>query len=170
MRNGCVKGRKIEGLDVCDKVEIWNNLLDILSRRISYYMLTSRIFHYKARYLSSQDHKKKVSIKVCRCQQLLFKAVVLGRFGHTIRRRSLRKIVWVCSAIKRSMIVTCDTLLRFLQWMFINTCVINLREKKEEIWLSPMTKAPTPTEQSKKQRGNTKTPPKLRLHNNCGPI
>ena len=30
------------------------------------------------------------------------------------------------------------------------------REKKEEIWLSPMTKAPTPTEKSKKQRDNTK--------------
>ena len=28
--------------------------------------------------------------------------------------------------------------------------------KKEEIWLSPMTKAPTPTEKSKKQRDNTK--------------
>ena len=43
-----------------------------------------------------------------------------------------------------------------------------ISEKKEEIWLSPMTKAPTPTEQSKKQRGNTKTPPKPRFHNNCG--
>ena len=30
------------------------------------------------------------------------------------------------------------------------------KEKKEEIWLSPMTKAPTPTETSKKQRDNTK--------------
>ena len=36
-----------------------------------------------------------------------------------------------------------------------------LREKgKEEIWLSPVTKTPTPTEQSKKQRDNIKTPPK----------
>ena len=33
-------------------------------------------------------------------------------------------------------------------------------EKKEEIWLSPVTKPPTPTEQSKKQRDNIKTPPK----------
>ena len=33
-------------------------------------------------------------------------------------------------------------------------------EKKEEIWLSPVTKTPTPTEQSKKQRDNIKTPPK----------
>ena len=32
--------------------------------------------------------------------------------------------------------------------------------KKEEILLSPMTKALTPTEKSKKQRDNTKTPPK----------
>ena len=30
------------------------------------------------------------------------------------------------------------------------------QEKKEEIWLSPITKAPTPTEKSKKQRDNTK--------------
>ena len=35
-----------------------------------------------------------------------------------------------------------------------------MKEKKEEIWLSPMTKAPTTTEKSKKQRDNTKTPPK----------
>ena len=28
--------------------------------------------------------------------------------------------------------------------------------KKEEIWLSPMTKAPTPTEMSKGQSDNTK--------------
>ena len=34
------------------------------------------------------------------------------------------------------------------------------QEKKEEIWLSPVTKTPTPTEQSKKQRDNIKTPPK----------
>ena len=32
--------------------------------------------------------------------------------------------------------------------------------KKEEIWLSPMTKETTLTEKSKKQRDNTKTPPK----------
>ena len=30
------------------------------------------------------------------------------------------------------------------------------QEKKEEIWLSPVTKTPTPTEQSKKQRGKHK--------------
>ena len=32
-----------------------------------------------------------------------------------------------------------------------------------------MTKAHTPTGKSKKQKDNTKTPPKLRLHNDCGP-
>ena len=31
-----------------------------------------------------------------------------------------------------------------------------LKEKKEEIWLSPMTEAPTHTEKSKKQRDNIK--------------
>ena len=36
-------------------------------------------------------------------------------------------------------------------------------EKKEEILLSPMTKAPTPTEKSKKQCDNTKTPPKTSI-------
>ena len=36
---------------------------------------------------------------------------------------------------------------------------LQYKEKKEEIWLSPMTKAPTPTEKSKKQRDNTKTLP-----------
>ena len=32
----------------------------------------------------------------------------------------------------------------------------SVKRKKEEIWLSPMTEAPTPTEKSKKQRDNTK--------------
>ena len=32
-----------------------------------------------------------------------------------------------------------------------------LKEKNEEVWLSPMTKAPTPKENSKKQHDNTKT-------------
>ena len=40
---------------------------------------------------------------------------------------------------------------------------IHNKWKKEEIWLSPMTKAPTPTEKSKKQRENTKTPPKTSI-------
>ena len=35
------------------------------------------------------------------------------------------------------------------------SCLLT-QEKKEEIWLSPMTKAPTPTEKSKKHRDNTK--------------
>ena len=35
--------------------------------------------------------------------------------------------------------------------------------KKEEIWLGPMTKAHSPTEKSKKQRDNTKTPPKTSI-------
>ena len=33
---------------------------------------------------------------------------------------------------------------------------IEVKEKKEKIWLNPMTKAPTPTEKSKKQRDNIK--------------
>ena len=35
-----------------------------------------------------------------------------------------------------------------------------LLKKKEEIWLSHVTKTPAPTEQSKKRRDNIKTPPK----------
>ena len=38
--------------------------------------------------------------------------------------------------------------------------ILGDKEKKEEIWLSPMTKAPTPTEKLKKQRDNSETPPK----------
>ena len=37
------------------------------------------------------------------------------------------------------------------------------KEKKEEIWLSPMTKAPTPIEKSKNQGDNIKTPPKTSI-------
>ena len=44
-----------------------------------------------------------------------------------------------------------------------NDYLIIFQEKKEEIWLSPMTKAPKPTEKSRKQRDNTKTPPKLQI-------
>ena len=39
----------------------------------------------------------------------------------------------------------------------------SLEEKKEEIWVSPMTKALTSTEKSQKQRDNTKTPPKISI-------
>ena len=41
--------------------------------------------------------------------------------------------------------------------------------KEKNIWLSPMTKALTPTEKSKKQSDNTKMPQKDWLHNECGP-
>ena len=34
-------------------------------------------------------------------------------------------------------------------------CIKNDQDKKEEIWLSPMTKAPTPTEMWKRQSDNT---------------
>ena len=37
------------------------------------------------------------------------------------------------------------------------------QEKKGEIWLSPVTKAPTPTEKSKKQRDNIKNATKNTL-------
>ena len=36
-------------------------------------------------------------------------------------------------------------------------------KKKEEIWLSPMTKAPTPPEKPKKQHDNTQMPPKTSI-------
>ena len=39
--------------------------------------------------------------------------------------------------------------------MFWNVTVYQSKDKKEEIWLSPMTKAPTPTEMSKGQSDNT---------------
>ena len=35
--------------------------------------------------------------------------------------------------------------------------------KKEEIWLSPVTKAPTPTEKSKEQRDNIKNASKTSI-------
>ena len=39
--------------------------------------------------------------------------------------------------------------------MNVNKCIVMLKEKKEEIWLGPMTKAPTATEMSKGQSDNT---------------
>ena len=41
----------------------------------------------------------------------------------------------------------------------MNNQLISSQEKKEEIWLNPVTKTHTTTEQSKKQRDNIKTPP-----------
>ena len=51
----------------------------------------------------------------------------------------------------------------------LSVCMYLYREKEEEIWLSPMTKAPAPKEKSQKQRDNTKRHQKLWLHNDCGP-
>ena len=42
-------------------------------------------------------------------------------------------------------------------------------DKKEEIWLSPMTKAPTPTEMSKGQWQHKQRHKKVRLNSGCGP-
>ena len=56
----------------------------------------------------------------------------------------------------------------------LNTSSISLtkfrnRDKKEEIWLSPMTKAPTPTEMSKGQWQHKQRHKKVRLNSGCGP-
>ena len=56
--------------------------------------------------------------------------------------------------------------------MNINYTLLELqrnKEKKEEIWLSPMTKAHTPAEMSKGQSDNTHNATKIRLHNGYGP-
>ena len=42
-------------------------------------------------------------------------------------------------------------------------------DKKEEILLSPMTKAPTPKEMSKGQRQHKQRHKKVRLNSGCGP-
>ena len=47
--------------------------------------------------------------------------------------------------------------------------IYNNKQEKEEIWHSPLTKAPIPTDNSKEQRNNTKVPSNIRLHNDCGP-
>ena len=61
-----------------------------------------------------------------------------------------------------------ESSITFIIWIadkwFIFLCLTFLgfefKRKKEEIWLSPVTKTPTPTEQSKKQRDNIKPPAK----------
>ena len=55
----------------------------------------------------------------------------------------------------RILYVTADDLSVIYVTAHIYTGGLN-REKNEEIWLSPMTKATTPTEKSEKQRDNTK--------------
>ena len=56
--------------------------------------------------------------------------------------------------------------LEFLRWPSVLHTI--LREKGRDLTQS-YNKSPTPTEKSKKRRDNTKTPPKLRLHDDCGP-
>ena len=40
---------------------------------------------------------------------------------------------------------------------------VKIKKEKDDLWLNPMTKVPTATEKSKKQRDNTKTPPKTSI-------
>ena len=47
--------------------------------------------------------------------------------------------------------------------LIFDVCVLDFSEKREEIWLIPMTKAHTPKEKSKKQPINTKTQPKTSI-------
>ena len=47
--------------------------------------------------------------------------------------------------------------------------VFKLKDKKEEIWPSPMTKTPTPTEMSKGKWQLKQRHKKVRLNSDCGP-
>ena len=57
-------------------------------------------------------------------------------------------------------VVSIQDLMHVYYNRFPSVQIVSLQEKKEENWLGPMTKALTPTEKSKKQYDNTKTPPK----------
>ena len=46
--------------------------------------------------------------------------------------------------------------------------ILLVLQKGRYLTMSPMAKVLTPTENSIKQSDNTQTPPKLRLHNDCG--
>ena len=64
--------------------------------------------------------------------------------SHRLRTDQLYISYWICT---------------FTRIFIIKMCKI-----KEEIWLSPLTKAPTPTKKNpKKQRDNTKPPPKMSI-------
>ena len=52
---------------------------------------------------------------------------------------------------------------------YTNSQVEISNQKKNEIWLSPMTKPPIPTENSKTKGQNTNVTKNLDLHNDCGP-
>ena len=66
------------------------------------------------------------------------------------------------SDLERSVGVKTATQLVWLNWFtgnqssYLPQQPCYQREKKEEIWLNPVTKTHTPTEQSKKQRDNIK--------------
>ena len=51
--------------------------------------------------------------------------------------------------------VTIDVANDVLPVWWMEVYPFRFKDKKEEIWLSPMTKAPTPTEMSKGQSDNT---------------
>ena len=53
VRNGCVKGRKIKGLDVCDKVEIWRFKM-IYQKRL----LLRCLHHFISDSINNMDHMR----------------------------------------------------------------------------------------------------------------
>ena len=65
--------------------------------------------------------------------------------------------------------VSCDRAGYQDRTFWLTDFFIWIRDKKEEIWLSPMTKAPTPTEMSKGQWQHIRRHKKVRLNSGCGP-
>ena len=134
---------------------------------------------YKLLYLCQMVPIKIYMIEI-RCQnvyqslrnKLLYTLLLCftQKYPHILRKRRLKTgsiwaTGWAVHTLKVTYLPTRQCYPFKTHWKIY----LEWQEKKEEIWLSPVIKAPTTTEKSKKQRDNIKTLPTLRLHNDCGP-
>ena len=115
-------------------------------------------FHYgKLSHLIAKYDKSTPNFVDFHCAATQIPSNVLI-WSYTLSNYKMMSFYWYVLCI-------CTLLLLVCWWRH----VYGMQEKKEEIRLSHMTKAPTPTEKSKKQHDNTKRHQKLRLHNDSGP-
>ena len=119
------------------------------------------------------------NIMVCQHNENLLHLYIFMTGWHNKKAKRQNTLLW-CVVIKKNLLFIImgrgdnniakrqSTLL----WHVKNMLLIVMAEKKEMIKLSRMSKAPTPTEKSKTQCDNTKTPPKTsitqRLQTNLG--
>ena len=100
-----------------------------------------------------------ITATVSRCHDVLPMKIVLL---HILRAQN-----WILIQINHSLTCIPWNFDEYLYKLFLNVmrrCTeLCIKEKKKEIWPSPMTKTPIPTENSKTKGQHTQTPPKTSI-------